>query len=210
LKVISVNIGGAGRLSFDGAHLQTGIFKSSVEGPAFLTQTGFRGDVQVDRKNHGGPDKAVCVYCADHFDEWEDVVGYRLPPGAFGENLTVTGMDEKTVRIGDVYSVGECELQVSQPRQPCQKLAKKVGDLEFSNRVIALGLTGFYFRVLKEGRVAQGDAITIESTNEDACSIAYANGVLYDRLEGASGIERLLAEPALSSSWRQVLSARRS
>lgn len=208
MQVVSVNVGGASRLSFDGDRLSTGIFKSPVVAPAFLTPTGFRGDVQVDRENHGGEDKAVCVYERAHLDDWADRLGLPFPAGTFGENLTVTGMQEDEVRIGDVYAIGASEVQVSQPRQPCHKLAKKIGDLEFANQVIEGGQTGFYFRVLKTGHIAPGDSIETVSRNPEACTIDFANRVFYRHLDGPSGIKRLLAEDALSDSWRQMLSAR--
>jgi len=209
MNVVAVSIGGRTRLSFDGEHLETGIVKSPVQGAAYLTQTGFRGDVQVNRQNHGGPDKAVCVYCSDHYHVWNDESDESFGPGLFGENLTITGMHETDVRIGDVFAVGEVEVQVSQPRQPCHKLSKKVGDLSFSDRVIKTGMTGFYFRVLKEGLVQAGDPVTVVSSNEDACSVAYANGVMYDKLDGDEGLEKLLSDPLLADAWKKPLESRR-
>ena len=209
MKIVSVNAAGSSRLSFGGDHLHTGIFKSPMAGPVTLTTTGIRGDVQVDRKNHGGPDKAICVYSADHYDRWSSETGMQFCPGMFGENLTVDGMREDDVQIGDRYAVGEAEVEVSQPRQPCHKLAKKVGDLRFLDRVIELGLTGFYLRVLKEGRVEATDAIALISRPEGSCSISYANGVMYNRVGGADGLNRLLSVPSLADAWRRSLSARR-
>ncbi len=208
MKVLSVNVGSVTQLTFDGETVETAIFKSSLSDPCVLTPTGFQGDVQVDRKNHGGVDKAVCVYNADHYSMWEAETGKRFAAGMFGENLTVTGLYEASVRIGSVYSVGNTELQVSQPRQPCHKLARKVGDLSFSGAVIKSGLTGFYFRVLQEGSIDAEDPIEIVSEDESAPTIEYANQVMYDRRDGADGLERLLDEDALSDSWRQMLSAR--
>ena len=208
MRVLSVNIGSNTRLSFAGEHVRTGIFKSPVESRVYLTRTGPRGDVQVDRKNHGGEDKAVCVYCADHYAFWEEETGMHFPVGTFGENLTVSRMLESDTRIGDIYAIGRTRLQVSQPRQPCHKLGKKIGDPTFSARVIELGLTGFYLRVLDEGDVGTDDPIQILSRDEATCTIEYANRVMYDRLEGEDGLQRLLSNTFLSDSWRQVLSSR--
>ena len=204
MNVASVNIGGRSRLSHGGESVASGIFKSPTT-HAFLTKTGFRGDVQVDRKNHGGVDKAVCVYSGDHFLFWETSAGHLFGPGAFGENLTVTGLAEDDVRIGDVYSVGETQLQVSQPRQPCHKLSKKVGDPAFAGEVIKTGLTGFYFRVLVEGTVGPGDAITRISSEASSCTIRFANDVMYRNRDGAEDIEKLLSEPFLSDAWKGML-----
>jgi MOSC domain-containing protein YiiM len=207
VNVVSVNIGGRSRLSLGGESVASGIFKSPTT-QAYLTRTGFRGDVQVDIKNHGGVDKAVCVYSGDHFLFWKASAGQLFGPGAFGENLTVTGLVEDDVRIGDVYSVGETQLQVSQPRQPCHKLSKKVGDPAFAGEVIKTGLTGFYFRVLVEGIVGPGDVITRISSEASSCTIRFANDVMYRNREGAEDIEKLLSEPFLSDAWKGMLSLR--
>ncbi|MEE2754187.1 MAG: MOSC domain-containing protein [Candidatus Latescibacterota bacterium] len=208
MKVVSVNIGAESSLNHEGESLQTGIFKTPIEGPLFLTKTGFRGDVQVDRKNHGGPDKAVCVYCADHFPVWEEQTGSVFDPGIFGENLTVSGLTENTVGIGDVFLVGEALVQVSQPRQPCHKLSKKLGDLSFANRLIESGFTGFYFRILEAGFVGAGDEIAVVSECELSCSVKYANDVMYHRRDGSVGLDRLLSQDFLSKAWKHTLLAR--
>lgn len=209
MKVVRVNVGGRSRLSFGGDHLDTGIFKAPVAAGAFLTRTGFRGDVQVDHKDHGGPDKAACVYSADNLDAWSEETGDPFPPGTFGENLTVAGMTDGDVCVGDVYSVGAATVRVSQPRQPCHKLAKKVGDLSFADRVVEHGRTGFYFRVLNEGRIGPGANISLENRDDPTCTIDFANDVMYKRRQSSDDLDRLLSQPALSDAWRRMLSARR-
>jgi MOSC domain-containing protein YiiM len=156
VRVLSVNIGGESTLRHEGESLQTGIFKTAVEGPAILTKTGFQGDVQVDREHHGGSVKAVCAYCADHFPIWEKQTGTTFGPGIFGENLSVTELPEDAVHIGDVFSIGEAAVQVSQPRQPCHKLSKKLKDLTFANRVIESGFTVLFPRSGRRSRLGWG------------------------------------------------------
>jgi MOSC domain-containing protein YiiM len=139
---------------------------------------------------------------------WEEQTGSVFDPGIFGENLTVTGLTEDTVGIGDVFSIGEAVVQVSQPRQPCHKLSKKLGDLSFANHVIESGFTGFYFRILEAGLVGAGDEIAVVSEHEPTCSVKYANDVMYHRRDGSAGLDRLLSEDFLSKAWKYTLSAR--
>ena len=113
-------------------------------------------DVQVDREHRGGSVKAVCAYCADHFPIWEKQTGTTFCPGIFGENLSVTELPEDAVHIGDVFSIGEAAVQVSQPRQPCHKLSKKLKDLTFENRVIESGFTVLFPRSGRRSRPGWG------------------------------------------------------
>ncbi len=142
----------------------TGIFKTPVEGPVHLSSLGFTGDGQADLTVHGGPDKAVCVYSADHYPGWRHTLGIDpFPFGAFGENLAIDGLDEEQVCIGDVWSVGDALVQVSQPRQPCWKLAMKWRRRTLTDEVVASGHTGWYFRVQREGTVAAGASLSSSS-----------------------------------------------
>lgn len=105
----------------------TAFYKQPVDGPVQVAGAGLEGDGQADLRHHGGPDKAVCVYSAEHFAYWRDDLGFgeEFGGGAFGENFTVAGLDESSVCIGDVWRIGNVELQVTQPRQPCWKLARR-------------------------------------------------------------------------------------
>ncbi len=206
-EVASVNVGRSSALSYGGERIRTGIFKDTVDS-AYLTETGFRGDVQVDRDNHGGRDKAVCVYSVEHLDHWSRDLGTLVGPGAFGENLTVTESYESDVCIGDVFTIGQAEVEVSQPRQPCHKLSKKMGDLDFAARVIELGFTGYYVRVLREGVIARGDTITRIRRSPGCCTIDMANRAMYGKGSNRSALAELIDAPALSEAWRSKLGAR--
>ena len=164
--------------------------------------------MQVDRDNHGGRDKDVCVYSVEHHDHWSRDLGTLVGPGAFGENLTVTESYESDVCIGDVFTIGQAEVEVSQPRQPCHKLSKKMGDLDFSARVIELGFTGYYVRVLREGVIARGDTITRIRRTTGCCTIDMANGAMYGKGSNRSALAELIDAPALSEAWRSTLGAR--
>lgn len=140
----------------------TGFFKTPVEGPVFVGSTNLVGDGQADLKNHGGVDKAVLAYSADHYPKWRDELRLPdMPCGAFGENLTVAGLSEQLVCIGDLFRVGEVLFEVSQPRQPCWKLARRWRMHELTGLVVNNGRSGWYLRVLSEGSVEAGMLVTL-------------------------------------------------
>ena len=132
----------------------SGIFKEPVAGPVWLGATNLVGDAQADLKHHGGPERAVNVYSADHFPDWRARLDRPdLTNGAFGENFTVAGLDEETVCIGDIFAIGDVRVQVTQPREPCWKLARKWNVKDLVKQVEQLRRTGWYMRVLQEGYV---------------------------------------------------------
>ena len=188
---------------FDGKELTTGICKKPVAGPRLLTRQGFEGDGVGDLKHHGGSDKAVCVYSIDHYPWWEMVLGITMPQAAFGENLSVTGMREEDICIGDIYRIGTTEVQVSQPRQPCKTLAARYGTEDFVKLVVDSGLTGLYFKVIKEGRIQAGDEVTLVERDARGVSVAFANRIYHHDRKNRKGIEKVLSVFALSATWRK-------
>lgn len=184
----------------------TGIFKMPVEDAVRLSRLGFDGDGQADPVNHGGPDKAACVYSADHYPDWRRTLAFDpFAFGAFGENLTVEGLDEQHVCIGDVWSVGEAVVQVSQPRQPCWKLARKWRRRTLTDEVASSGRTGWYVRVLQEGAVTAGATLSLVERPHPDWTIAAANRVMHRREGDTAALVRL---EALSASWRHTLERR--
>jgi len=203
MRVKILSIGLPKKEVFLGKELTTGICKKPVDGPRLLTRQGFEGDGVGDLKYHGGSDKAVCVYSIDHYPWWERVLGITLPQAAFGENLSVEGMREEDVCIGDIYRIGTTEVQVSQPRQPCKTLAARYGREDFVKQVVDSGRTGFYFKVINEGRVQAGDEITLVQRDPRGVSITYANQIYHHDRKNREGIEKVLSVPALSASWQK-------
>lgn len=175
---------------------------------AVLRSRGFDGDGQADLVNHGGPEKAVCVYPFDHYAHWERVLGHRLEWGAFSENLTVSGAIETEVCIGDVFKVGDSVVQVSQPRMPCSKLAGKNGQRLLTKWVGETGYTGFYMRVLKEGPVSAGDAFERVEGQADAISVADVNDIIYGRSDDVAVIQRLANLPEFGADGRALFAER--
>jgi MOSC domain-containing protein YiiM len=183
----------------------TAFFKEPVAGPVWLARTNLAGDRQADLENHGGPDKAVLLYAASHYPRWREELGRELPHGGFGENFTVEGMDESSVCIGDVYDVGEARIQVSQPRIPCWKIARRWGIRDLSARVQRTRRTGWYVRVLREGHVAAGDAIVLVERPHPEWTVLRASDALYTRPHDVDEIRALAAVPALAHSLARVL-----
>ncbi len=209
MKVLSINLGTPKTLLYRGKTVKTGIFKTPTEGPQTATFEGFIGDHQADLKHHGGPDKAIYVYDQINLGYWALKRGESdYPPGHLGENLTVTGMEDENVHLGDVFVIGTTELQVTQPRVPCFKLGVKLKDAGFVGDFLRSGRTGFYLRVLKEGTISAGD--TIMKCREDPApiSIKEAMKCLIQGPEQRLMIERVLANEALSLAWRLDLQDR--
>lgn len=213
-RLVSLNVGTPRPLRYRGKHVPSGFRKSPVSGTLRLGKTNLEGDGQADLENHGGPEKAVCVYPLEHYPYWEGRLGRELRPAAFGENVSAEGLLEPGVCVGDVYRVGEpgrgALVQVSQPRRPCFKLAVRYGVKELALWTQETGLTGFYFRVLEEGEVRADDEISLLERTAPEASVAEANRVMHLDKHDVAGIERLLAVPELSANWRRTFEKRLS
>lgn len=210
MEILSVNVGMPQTLIIEGKELVTGIYKSPVPSAhaLHLTKTQLAGDGQADLEVHGGPDKALCVYCIEHYPYWEERLGMKMEYGAFGENLTVRGLLEENVCIGDTFELGEAIVQVSQPRQPCHKLAKRYHAADLPVQVQQTGFTGYYFRVLKEGIVPANPLMKRIATNPEGVTVAAANKLKYQDKHDMEGIKRILSVDALSQSWRNSFEKR--
>ena len=208
LNIISLNIVSASRVSLDGSpkKVKSGYFKMPVSHPIFLDHRGFDGDGVGDNRIHGGEDKAVCAYCTEHFPFWTDKLQREILPGAFGENLSLSGMVETELNIGDVFEMGEAQVQISQPRQPCHKLNKVFKDQSIACNVKTTGFSGFYFRVVKSGLV-KPDA-TLQRIHKGSFTIEKANALLRKGGSNTEQMEELISLSALSDDWREMLQKR--
>jgi MOSC domain-containing protein YiiM len=202
MQLLSLNTGKPITVNHQGKQVETGIFKNPVNHPLHLSITQLEGDGQADLINHGGADKAVCAYCAEHYPYWEEKLQRKLPYGAFGENFTIAGLLESTIHIGDVYEIGTAIVQVSQPRQPCFKLALKHQVTDLVLQVQETGYTGYYFRVLKEGLVASGQTFRLQTNHPLAITVAETNRLKYADKFDIAAIRRLISVNELSESWR--------
>ena len=187
----------------------TGFYKKPVEGKVWLGKWNLSGDGQADLKSHGVPEKAVLAYSAEHYPVWcSEISCLALPYGAFGENFTVAGLTEKTVCIGDTYTVGEARLQVSQPRQPCWKISRRWRIRDLAERVKITGRTGWYFRVITEGYVECGLPVVLLDRPFPRWTVAHANEIMKHRRKDRHAAEELASCELLSVNWRKILSAK--
>ncbi|MGJ9384942.1 MOSC domain-containing protein [Salipaludibacillus sp. CF4.18] len=203
-NIISINVGKKQTLEGFGESVSSAIKKEPVYDQIFLSENNLVGDEQADLVNHGGLDKAVCVYPYDHYVSWEEELSMNLLPGAFGENITIKGLVENDVNIGDIFQWGEAQVQVSQPRKPCHKLAKQLNVPSMPKRVIERGYTGFYLRVLKEGHVSRETPLQF-ITRSTEVSIAYINQLYYQKKADNELIKSAAAVPELATSWKEML-----
>ena len=174
MRLLTISVSPVKEVIYQGKIVATGILKEPVSGRVMVRRLNIDGDDQADRKVHGGLDMAVYAYSVEHYAFWEGELGRKgFPHGQFGENLTVSGMDEETVQVGDIFRIGEALLQVTQPRIPCYKLAIRMEQgLDFPGRFQQTGRMGFYFRVLEEGEVGAGDPIESLERDESSATIA--------------------------------------
>lgn len=187
----------------------TGIVKAAVSGRLHLGRLNLEGDGQADLVNHGGPDKAVLAYPIAHYVAWqEELPNLGLAPGAFGENFTVRGPTEDQVCIGDIFSVGGARVQVSQPRRPCWKLARRHLLPDLALRVELTGRSGWYLRVLETGLVEPGDELVLLERPNPAWSVRRAALAMRSRNLPAQTIREIAALRGLSDGWRAAFARR--
>lgn len=209
MKLLSVNVGRPRPVPYRDNVISTGIYKEPVAGPVWVRRLNLEGDGQADLKVHGGEHKAVYAYPSEHYAFWARELGRDdLVHGQFGENLTVEGLLEEWVNIGDVFRIGRTLLQVSQPRSPCFKLGIRMGDAHFPARFTAANRTGFYLRVLEEGQVAAGDAIDLVKRAEGSISVRNAFRLRHGTGGTHAEYEHAARVCALTPSWRAVFEKR--
>lgn len=189
----------------------SGIDKHPVSARLWLGTEGLRGDEQADRRFHGGPEKALHHYARDHYPGWLAELGERAvlaAPGAFGENISTSGLTEADVCVGDVFRAGTALIQVSQARQPCWKLDHRFGQRGMAARVQASGRTGWYYRVLQEGWLCAGDTLALCERPHPQWSLARVQDVLNRRVLDTDVLHALAALPELSPNWRALFEKR--
>ena len=211
VKVVSVNVGIPQEIEWRRDPVVTAIHKEPVPGRVAVKRLNLDGDRQADLRVHGGPDKAVYAYPAEHYGFWRDQLpGIPLPWGAFGENLSIEGLSEQKVRIGDRLRIGSAELQVTQPRMPCFKLNARFQRPDMVKRFVAAGRPGFYLAVIKEGELEAGDSIEWIPTADEAVTVAEVATLYQSNGNQRDLLRRAIATPGLPESWREYLRKRLS
>ncbi|MCK5830899.1 MAG: MOSC domain-containing protein [Methylococcales bacterium] len=213
MNLLSINTTLPTDIEYQGKTISTGIFKQPIEGSIFVAKDNLKGDLQADLKNHGGEHKAVYAFSADHYPYWSDVLqNSELKPGIFGENLTISGFDESSLHIGDQLSIGQCVLEITQPRVPCFKLGIAFKNKNMPRLFIENFATGIYLRVLQEGFVEAGNTVKLIKEGKFKVSVQSLFRAYFDKNYQASRsiMETAVLIPELSSEWTKKLSVRLS
>lgn len=210
-----MNIGGifiGERRTLEPEGTPTGLFKRRADGPVQVTAAGIPGDFHGDPRVHGGPDKALHHYHAGHYAGLGaafPAAAAALVPGALGENLSGEGLDEHSACIGDIYRIGSCTVQLSQPRRPCWKINHRFDLPGLSAHVEREAVTGWYYRVLEAGRICAGDTVALMERSADAVSVAGFVHLTTRHRPSPAALDRLAGLAGLADAWRQRLAARR-
>lgn len=208
MKVLSVNVSLPHEVDYNGKKVMTGIFKKPIHDPVYVTKENLKGDGQADLKNHGGEHKAVYGYSSDHYPYWEKILDRKnLDFGSFGENLTISGLDESELCIGDQLRVGDSLLEISQPRVPCFKLGIALNNKLMPKYFINHFATGIYFRVIEEGFVINGDVVSIEHSNISSISVRRLFRAYFDKdfPEAEQLLRDSLSIDSLPDEWRRMI-----
>ncbi len=208
MKIIYTNIAKPTTFIWNGKEETTGIYKIPTEGPIYLGKSNVKGDEVTDRKHHGGEFKACYLFSKKHYEYWKNLYpNLDWNWGMFGENLTVEGLDETKISIGDIYKVGSALIQITQPREPCYKLGVRFGNQKIIKQFIEHGFPGTYVRILKEGIVKSGDNFELVKKAEKSMTTAQFYNLLYSKEKDVSLIRLILKNDALPKSKRNKLKA---
>jgi len=173
-----------------------------------IDENGFKLDNQSDRENHGGVDKAICVYPLKNYQYLEEKYDITLPVCAFGENLSILGVDESDICLGDKFAYGETIVEVSQPRQPCWKISSVVGIKKLTAMVVKEHKSGFYLRVLQAGKITPHDKLELISRDYPKFNIEFINQIAFNAKENQENIKEVLACDKLAEAYRVSLQRR--
>ena len=204
-RVLALRVGRARpSLPHRGRMMHTGFLKDPLDGRTALGPLGFDGDEQGDLRIHGGVDKAVCCYPSEHFPHWRETINPEIDSGAFGENLTLAGLTEADVFVGDTYTLGDAVVQVSQPRGPCVKVAARWRSRTLVRLMGEELRAGWYLRVLEPGGVAVGDTMELVSRVSEV-SVAEVLRVTYRDRHDVEAMRVVRDVPELAEQWRGAL-----
>jgi len=191
---------------FRSTQWRTSFFRTPSPESRWLYTTHLEGNNQADKKNHGSPGQAILMYAAAHYPLWREELGLpEIGPGGFGENFTVGGFTEENVSIGDIFAVGEAKLQVTGPRYPCPKIEKRWNLKGLTARVAATGRTGWYCRVLQEGRVEPGMPLEQVERPYPDFTMALINDYGHAHLKDPVVARALAACPLLDDFWQEMV-----
>jgi MOSC domain-containing protein YiiM len=205
MKIISTNIGEPRVIKWRGKEVETGIFKFPVNQPIFLGTDDVENDHVIDRRYHGGTNKACYLYSSDHYGYWQNLYPeLEMPWGIFGENLTVEGLNEAQINIGDIFKIGEAVVQATQPRQPCFKLEFRFNNDKIVRQFVDSGFSGVYVRVLEKGNVKTGDSMELIE-RKNSLSIQKVYELIYTSELQKEAVKQAVNDPFIAESCRKDL-----
>jgi len=185
---------------------KTSFFRTSSTQPRWLYTTHLEGNIQADTVHHGQLSQAVLLYAAAHYPLWQAELGRpEMGPGGFGENFTMGELTEETACIGDIYAIGEAQIQVTGPRYPCWKIERRWGIDGLTARVAETGRTGWYCRVVREGMIEPGIPVTLIERPYPKWTIALTNDFGHSRNKDVETAKALAACPLLNKFWQRLV-----
>lgn len=211
MELLSVNVSLPVEVEYNGKQITTSIFKKSVLDSVTVSEQGLTGDQQYDLENHGGGHKAVYGFSVKHYDYWLERLGLDdLLLGHFGENLTLTDLDESQLCIGDQLKINDCILEITQPRVPCFKLGMVFNDKTFPRQFIEHGATGIYFKVLQTGTIQVGDKAKLHYQHPEQLSVQTLFKAYFDKdfINPLDVMKQAASIAELSDEWRQKVLSR--
>ncbi|MBS9718536.1 MOSC domain-containing protein [Pseudohalocynthiibacter aestuariivivens] len=209
MRVLAISVGKPRTIRYMGKDVPTAIYKKPIDGLCMVRRTNLDGDEQANLKAHGGPDKAVLASPVEHYSFFNDLYGQEpFEFGHFGENLTIEGLVENEVRIGDQLSIGQAVFEVTMPRMPCFKFGVKLGSSKALESCIATAKTGFYLRVLQEGSIEAGNTIERVKTDVTAPSVEEVHRLRFFDKRNVGEMQRALQNAALSGVLKNLFAER--
>src|SRR5215510_327727 len=207
-RLLSVNVGLPRDIAWKGRTVYTGIWKTPVGGRCRVGRLNLDGDGQGDLAGHGGEQRAVFVYQIECYRYWQEQLNRTdFVHGQFGENLTIEGLPDDVVCIGDRYQIGSALFEVTQPRVTCYRVGIRTNEPRMPALLTSSGRPGFYLRVLQEGEVGAGDQIVKLGEAKERMTVAEINALLYSPNHARDRLKRALLIEALSPGWRSSLEA---
>ncbi|MFK3936467.1 MOSC domain-containing protein [Alkalihalobacillus sp. NPDC078783] len=201
-QLLNVAVGKPKVMQYAGnQEMSTAIKKQSTE-EVLLKVDGFDGDGVADLKHHGGVERAVCFYADERYEYWNNTYDNSLDKAAFGENLTVKGMLEEEVCIGDIYQIGEAVVTITQGRVPCNTIDRSTGLKGLFKQMIETGYTGYFAKVVKEGMIRPDSSIQLKERGKHRISVLQANRLFFQQIKDLNQMELLLQQEVLAEKWR--------
>jgi len=209
MKLLSIFVGRPQKVTFKGNEVETGIFKEKIEGSVKVKTLNIEGDEQADLRVHGGVNKAVYAYPFQHYKFWENErPDLSFEAGKFGENLSIEGLDEKTVFVGNEYKIGSVIFKVTAPRMPCHKLGIKMEDPRFVKDFMQARLSGFYFSVKQEGIIEAGNSIELLKEGENELTIDETFLAYHSERNNKQLLHKTISTPDLPEDWIEFFKKR--